>query len=212
MPSIALLPAVHRFLRQALRKLRLSVPASTPFIGPGQNNFSHQRKESSRPSLSHSDSSCAEPAHKLCQDDSNAVSMRSSQCPDALHEFVSIRCSGDSAPAPETRLETQINRADCRSSTVTALQKNGGKRIAPCRHRCRHQPYLLSACKPVFNPVYCWASAPSSIASASAIPLSSAWLCGPGTTGAAPSGAVGAPGGGGWPWRNWLRGPWPPGP
>jgi hypothetical protein len=68
------LPVLLSF-RQALRNFRMSVFASTPFIGPPENNFSHKFKNRFRPRLSLSDSSCLSPAQLLSQCASIAVRM-----------------------------------------------------------------------------------------------------------------------------------------
>jgi hypothetical protein len=139
MPSIALLPAVHVSLRQVFRNYRMSVLASTTFIGPRQNNFSHKINERSMPPLSHPDSTCPGTVHLLSQDAATAVPMRFNRCPDALHPFVPIRSSRPPAPALERSLKVQFaapTTADPRASD----KKIGGKRIAPCRHRSQQQP------------------------------------------------------------------------
>jgi hypothetical protein len=93
MPSIALLPAVHLSLRQVLRNYRMSVLASTPFIGLRENNFSHKFNERSRPPLSRLDSTCSGSVHPLSQDAPTTVPMRFNRCPVALHRFVPFRSS-----------------------------------------------------------------------------------------------------------------------
>src|ERR1035438_4131165 len=106
--SSRLVPAVFDSLPQGLRNFQMSVPASTSFIGPAQNNFSHKSKESFCCRLSHSGPVCLEAVHMLSQDASIAVSNRCRRCFNPLHRFVSIRRSPRIRPASGTRLETQI--------------------------------------------------------------------------------------------------------
>jgi hypothetical protein len=91
MPSFALLPAAPLSLRQLLRNFRMSVPASTPFIGPGENNFSHKIKARFPSPMSHLESICPGSVHRLSRDATTTVLLHFNRCLIALHRFVPIR-------------------------------------------------------------------------------------------------------------------------
>src|SRR5208337_1851350 len=81
MPSFTPLPAGLSFRPSGPPNFRMGVLASTPFIGPLENNFSHIFSHPSRPPLSRSDSSCPDSAQSLsqcappvCPDSSQALS------------------------------------------------------------------------------------------------------------------------------------------
>jgi hypothetical protein len=116
MPSIAPCLPVLLLFRQALRNFRVGVPASTPFIGQSENNFSHKFQNRFCPRLSQADSSCPASVHTLSRSASTAVSSRSI----ALSRF---------ATGAERFGAAQSARRP------SFAQKNSGKRIASCRHR-----------------------------------------------------------------------------
>jgi hypothetical protein len=153
-----------RFLlfRQALRSFRRGVSASTPFIGAPRNNFSHSFKKLCNACLSGSATACATALHTLSQSAANAVRISISRCPIAVQPTVSIRCSPPRMAAvgqrcfamapPKKRRQEEAGcpihsrffangweatnlKTPYRYSRLFATKKNGGKRIAPCRHR-----------------------------------------------------------------------------
>ena len=187
MPSIALVPAVHLSPRQVLRNYRMSVLASTPFIGPRGNNFSHKFQERFRPPLPRPDSTCPGSVHLLSQDAPTTVPMRFNRCTVALHPFVPIRSSRPGYCGASR----QIEKADsaCAQPLTRALRaaKKSAARGSPLaatgidNNRICSLPVSLRSIS-----CYCPAPAPNSSVPAP----SSTMLCGPAGGGAAPCGAA----------------------
>ncbi|MGD0737319.1 MAG: hypothetical protein ABR976_19475 [Terracidiphilus sp.] len=109
------------------RKIWMSVSASTPFIGAGENNFSHILSNRSQAVVSRCESECPGLVHWLSCCDPDAVPLRGT----GLYQFAT-----DCGLRKE---ESWVWKAGC------ADKKIGGKRIASCRHRSEQQPHLLSA-------------------------------------------------------------------
>jgi hypothetical protein len=90
--QLALARGVFSF-RQALRKFRKGVSASTHFIGARGNNFSNSFKMSSTPRLSRSRSTCLVSLHTLCQSAPIDVPIRFTHSLIPHHPGVLIRSS-----------------------------------------------------------------------------------------------------------------------
>ena len=179
MPSIALVPAVHLSLRQVLRNNRMSVLASTPFIGPRGNNFSHKFQERSRSPLSHLDSACPGSVHPLSQDAPTTVPMRFNRCPVALQRFVPIRSSHQGRCGARNQAERPIQPTQPLTREHCAAKKSAarGSPLAATGVDNNRSCSLPVSLRSISS--YCPAPAPNSSVPAP----SSTLLCGPASGG-----------------------------
>jgi hypothetical protein len=153
---IRALPACPSFCLSRLLQLPGSVLASTPFIGPTQNNFSHFLWTASKHSVAH--------RIKLSSFDASDVPKRFIFCLVTDHRLprcASVYCPGSGQKPCHFKLLSAIPVTFLRSEDTVSPWfcsiRNGGKRVISCRHSSSLHPSLFR----IFNPFdYCSAPVP----------------------------------------------------